>query len=209
VCNTFGKSKGFAHMNGKPDYNKLYEMAESQAGYFTASQAREAGFTWERLSTNVKNKKFQRITPGVYRLIHFPASAYEDLFVSWLKAGINSVISHESALAFYDLSDVLPAEVHVTIPRTASRRHRGIRLHTNRLGRGDVTHREGLPVTTPARTIIDTATGHLAEELVIQSVREGIRRGMFDPEDLLEQAKRRKGRAQQVIERILVEEKQN
>ena len=60
-----------------------------------------------------------------YRLSRFPPSRFEDLFVAWLKCGPKSAISHESALAIYDLSDVLPAEVHITVPRTASRRRRG------------------------------------------------------------------------------------
>ena len=79
--------------------------------------------------------------------------------MAWLKCGPKSAISHESALALYDLSDVLPAEVHVTIPRTASRRRKGIRLHTNQLRPSDVAKREGLPVTSVPRTIADVAGG--------------------------------------------------
>ncbi|MBK6711505.1 MAG: type IV toxin-antitoxin system AbiEi family antitoxin domain-containing protein [Chloroflexi bacterium] len=59
-------------MNDEPDYNLLYETAESQAGYFTAAQARTHGFSWERLSDNVKRGRFLRIVRGVYRLAHFP-----------------------------------------------------------------------------------------------------------------------------------------
>ncbi len=35
-------------MNQGPDYQQLYETAESQAGYFAAHQARKCGFSWER-----------------------------------------------------------------------------------------------------------------------------------------------------------------
>ena len=65
-----------------PDYDGLYEIAESQAGYFAASQAREVGFSWERLSSNAKTGLFLRVARGVYRLSRFPGSAYEDLFVA-------------------------------------------------------------------------------------------------------------------------------
>ena len=40
----------------------------------------------------------------------------EDLFIAWLETGPNSVISHDSALALYDLSDALPAAIHLTVP---------------------------------------------------------------------------------------------
>ena len=140
-----------------PDHDALYHLAEPQAGYFTARQASRAGFSWERLTDYSKNGRFQRLAHGIYRLTRFPSSRFEDLFVVWLKCGPKSAISHESALALYDLSDVLPAEVHVTVPRTASRRRNGISLHTNRLRPADVVKREGLPVTSVARTIADVA----------------------------------------------------
>ena len=117
----------------QPDFNHLYQIAEDQAGYFTASQAQEAGFSWERLSYYVTTGRFSRIQRGIYRLVQFPASPYEDLFVAWLRIGLESVISHESALYLYDLSDVLPGEIHVIMPRSGSRRRKGLRLHTNQL----------------------------------------------------------------------------
>ena len=52
-------------MNDEPDYNLLYETAENQAGYFTATQARTHGFSWERLSDNVKRGRFLRIVRGI------------------------------------------------------------------------------------------------------------------------------------------------
>ena len=52
-------------MSQKPDYDGLYEIAENQAGYFIASQARDVGFTWERLSSNSKKGLFLRVARGV------------------------------------------------------------------------------------------------------------------------------------------------
>jgi predicted transcriptional regulator of viral defense system len=193
-------------MNIKPDYDRLYEVAENQAGYFTAHQAREAGFTWERLSSNVKNGKFLRVAQGIYRLSHFPGSPQEDLFVAWLRTGKDSVISHESALAVYDLADVLPGEVHVIVPRTASRRRRSIRLHTSRLNPGDVTFREGLPVTTVVRTIADVILAGLADEEINKAIHEALQRGLVTREDLLGVARSRGGKVDQAIRRALESE---
>ena len=192
-------------MNRKPDYDGLYEIAESQAGYFTASQAREVGFSWERLSSNTKKGLFLRAARGVYRLVRFPGSAYEDLFVAWLRTGGKSVISHESALSVYDLNDVLPNEIHVIEPETASRRRKGIRQHTNQLAPDEITHREGLPVTTVARTIADVSISGLAEELVQQAIRESIQRGQTSQNELLSHADHRGGRAKRIIQAALSE----
>jgi predicted transcriptional regulator of viral defense system len=190
-------------MNSKPDYDHIYEIAEEQAGYFTARQARDAGFSWERLSSNASTGRFLRINRGIYRLAQFPGSAHEDLFVAWLRTGKNSVISHESALSVYNLTDTLPGEIHVIIPRTASRRREGIRLHTNHLKSDDVILREGLPVTSVARTIADVITGGLAEEQVNNAIHEALQRGMVDQESLLEEAKIRGGRVEEIIRHAL------
>jgi predicted transcriptional regulator of viral defense system len=186
-------------MTKKPDYDRLYEFAEDQAGYFTAAQARQAGFSWERLSNSVKSGKFQRVSTGVYRLTQFPRHPNEDLFYIWLATGPDSAISNESALAYYELSDALPTEIHVIVPRTASRRRNNIRLHTNRLAPDEILMRGGLRITTVSRTIADIAASGLAEEQVRQAIREALRRGLVTRNDLIDQADRRGGRAKRII----------
>ena len=54
-------------MNTELDYDLLYETAESQAGYFTTSQAREHGFSWERLSDNLTGEIHVIIPPTASR----------------------------------------------------------------------------------------------------------------------------------------------
>jgi predicted transcriptional regulator of viral defense system len=190
-------------MTKKPDFNLLYQLAETQAGYFTARQAHEVGYSRERLSALTARKQFIRIQRGIYRLSHFPASRFEDLFIAQMRAGPNSIISHDSALAVYDLSDVLPAEIHVIMPRTGSRRRDDIRLHTNNIEIDEITKREGLPVTTPSRTIADVIANGLGNDLVRQAVEEAIKRGLVNKAQLLEQADRRRGRVKKTIQEII------
>jgi predicted transcriptional regulator of viral defense system len=183
--------------------DKLYQIAEAQAGYFTTGQAEAAGVDRPRLSRNAAAGRLQRVRRGVYRLTHFPRSRHEDLFIAWLETGPHSVISHDSALGLYDLSDALPAAIHVTVPRTASRRRHGLRLHTGRISPEEITSYEGLPVTTVARTIADVALEGLSEEVVEQAVREAISAGLVQPEDLLAAAGRCSRRVRQVVYRAL------
>jgi predicted transcriptional regulator of viral defense system len=186
-----------------PDHDALYRIAEQQAGYLTARQAATAGFSWERLSDYSKRKRFQRVARGIYRLSQFPASRFEDLFVAWLRCGRKSAISHESALTVYELSDVIPAETHVTVPRTASRRRKGIRLHTNQIRPRDVVKREGLPVTSVPRTVSDVGKAGLSEDHVERAIREALQRGLTSKQELLSEAKRRGGRAARLIKAFL------
>jgi predicted transcriptional regulator of viral defense system len=188
VCNNLGIYEGFAHMKEKHKYDELYEIAESQAGYFTAEQARHVGFSWERLSENAATGKFNRIQHGIYRLSHFPGTRFEDLFIAWLSAGINSVISHESALSIYELSEYLPSEIHIILPRNTSRRKKGFRIHTNALSPEEITWKEGLRVTTVERTLVDVYSSGIAQEQVELAVYQALQRGLITSESLLQQA---------------------
>jgi predicted transcriptional regulator of viral defense system len=189
-----------------PDHRVLYQAAEPQAGYFTAAQARQAGFSRSLLSYHVGRGRFVRVRPHVYRLAQFPALPHEDLFVASLEAGPEAVISHDSALALYGLSDVLPSQVHLTVPRTASRRRPGIRLHTRRLSPHDVTRYAGLPVTTIRRMLVDVTAAGLADEQVRLTIREALRRGLIAQEDLVTLAAQRRGRIRHLITETLNEE---
>ena len=178
---------------------RLYDVAEQQAGYFTTAQAKQVGFSYPQLTYYVRRGRFLRVKWGIYRLVLFPSSPNEDLYVAWLEAGPNAAISHASALALHDLSDVLPGEIHVTIPRSASRRHLELTLHTNQLAPGDVTTVAGLPVTTVPRTIADVAAGGLADELVIQAIHQAIRRGLTSKAELQFYAESRGGRPRRLV----------
>jgi len=169
---------------------KLYEIAERQAGYFSSRQAQQAGFSNALLSHHVRSGRFLRLRRGIYRLAHFPEMPHPDLYIVWLSTGEKAVFSHESALLLYGLTDLLPAEIHITVPRTASRRLPGVRFHTARLAPEEITWRQGLPITALPRTIADLIRSGLAEEWVGQAVHQALERGMVSEAALEEEARR-------------------
>ena len=184
-------------------YERLFQIAEAQAGYFTTAQAQALGIARAQLSRYVAAGKLERSQQGVYRLTPFPRVPHEDLFIAWLAAGPEAVISHDSALAIYELSDALPAHVHLTVPRNASHRRPGYRLHTSRITPAEITHYGGLQVTTVARTIADIACDGLADDLVIQAVQEAVARGLATPEQLRAAAAQRGPAVTRLIQRAL------
>lgn len=183
----------------------LYHIAEAQGGYFAAWQAQRAGFSRDQLSYRTKSGQLERIAHGIYRLRRFPASPHEDLFVALLRTGPRSVLSHDSALGLYDLTDALPTQVHVTVPRTASRRREGLRLHTKAIESSEITARDGLTVTTVPRTIADVAAAGLAEEFVIQAVHQAVDRGLVGPNELRNAREKYGGRAARILAQALRE----
>jgi predicted transcriptional regulator of viral defense system len=175
----------------------LYELAEGQAGYFTAAQAREAGLQQVRLAQLHKAGDIERVTRGVYRLTRYPISPLGQYMEAALwpqvrRPDARGVISHESALAIYGLSDASPAKVHLTLP-TAFRIRRAVpkrlALHYADLKPKDLQQVEGVPVTTAARAIRDAHVTHLGPALIRQAINDGRRTGhlTLDEAEQLEQ----------------------
>ena len=174
-------------MKIKPDYKKLFEIAEPQGGYFTTHQARAAGYSRKDVSSLASSNKFSRIAYGVYRITYYPSTDHEDLIIAILKSGPDAVVSNDSALSVYQLSDVLPGSIHITIPKTRSRRQKGITYHTCRITDQEITSYNGLPITTVERTITDVVRSGLDELLVQQSIDQAIKRGMITTDSLQNQ----------------------
>jgi predicted transcriptional regulator of viral defense system len=139
-----------------PRDDQLFVLAESQAGYFTAKQAHGVGFSDDLIQYYLRSGKFLRQRRGLYRLRHYPSSMHEDVMAAWL-AVPDSVVSHDTALVLHDLTDLIPSQVHLTVPRSKRSLPRisGVRVHTSsEPPKGtDVVVREGMRITSIPRTI--------------------------------------------------------
>lgn len=187
-----------------PDHGCLFDHAAGQQGYFTSAQARACNFNWDMLTYHTRTGRFERVRRGLYRLRDYPSSPREEVVAAWLAAGKDTaVISHESALDLLDLSDVIPNQIHLTVPR--SRRHHpalpGVVFHTtSRPYRpADVIFQEGMRVTAANRTIVDAAEAGTAPEQIELAVREAIERGITSPARLERDASERSQRVRRLI----------
>jgi predicted transcriptional regulator of viral defense system len=165
-----------------PDWNRLFETAAAQAGLFTTKQAAAAGYSPQLLVHYVHAGKLVRVSRGIYRLVHFPAGEHEELVAAWLWSELAGVVSHQSALALHGLSDVLPANIHLTLP-AAWRRRRfrvppDIVLHHADVPPEDRSWFGAVPTTNPRRSLIDCAKDGLSPELLRQAARQALRRGL-------------------------------
>lgn len=94
-------------------------------------------------------------------------------------------LSHESALAFYDISDVNPAKLHITVAPTRRIRRTPparIIIHHAPLVETDITVHDGVPVTTAARAIRDCAMTNLGPALVRQAIQDARAAGWLTSE---------------------------
>jgi len=192
------------HDIGTPDIRGLEAEAYQQSGYFGVDQARAHGVSRQLLSHHVRQGRFERVRRGLYRVRGFPSSEHDEMREKWMAIGKDkAVLSHESALALLDLSNNIPDQVHLLVPRKyrGLRRPSGVVLHTRPDDeKVSTVWRDGLPLTTPARTLVDVA-GDLQPEQAAMAVEQALSRGLLTTRQLMrEAARRRKTRA---IERLL------
>jgi predicted transcriptional regulator of viral defense system len=174
----------------KPEWDRLYETAGAQDGHFTTQQAADAGYSSQLLLKHIRGGRVARVRRGIYRLVHFPAGEHEELAVVWLWSERSGVFSHQTALALHGLSDVLPGQLHLTLP--AGWRHRrfrvptGVVLHHAFVPRDERAWFGPVPVTSPRRTLSDCARAFVSPELLRQAAQQALRRGLVVKGELSE-----------------------
>ena len=165
-----------------PDWDRLYETALAQEGHFTTQQALDAGYSSQLLVKYLNSGKIIRVRRTVYRLKHFPPGQQEDLVALWLWSDRAGVFSHETALMLHELSDVLPARAHLTVPAKWRRRRLqvpdGVVLHYADVPKRDRAWVGAVPVTSPARTLADCAADYVSPDFLSSAISQALARGM-------------------------------
>jgi predicted transcriptional regulator of viral defense system len=177
----------------------LHSIAHAQGGYFTAKQAEGAGYSRQHLDYHVSAGNFERVERGLYRVPTIPVAERDDLIrLSLWSRGRDdrpqAVVSHQSALALHELSDVLPGKAHLTVPKQFRKRPpSNAVLHKVELGPKDTVAFAGFRATTPLRTLLDVASAHdVSTEQLELAVRDALERGLVIRRKLLQEAQQAK-----------------
>ena len=167
-------------MDSQHARRRLYEFAVSQGGYFTAAQAKAAGYPKQLQHYHARRGNWVREDRGIYRLWEWPQSSFDDLIQWTLWSRGVAVVSHQSAMAVHEISDLMPAKIYMTVPPGFRKRPAsGIVLYRDHLAPHETERREGFRVTTPLRTLIDAARAELDPERLSHAVLDTIRKGLL------------------------------
>ena len=130
---------------------------------------------------------------GIYRLKNFPyfPDSQLSLWSLWScnkKGQVQGVYSHETALQIYNLSDLSPPKLHMTVPvnfRRSSPIPDILVLYKDTLKPSEWQTIAGYRVTTPIRTLFDIISSQsISKEFISQTIREGLSRGLFPKQKL-------------------------
>ncbi|MEO3812999.1 type IV toxin-antitoxin system AbiEi family antitoxin domain-containing protein [Sphaerisporangium sp. B11E5] len=159
------------------------EHAAGQWGLVTAAQARAAGLTAVDLLRLTEAELLENVGHGVYLVAGAVPPKHQEIKVAWLRLNpgtpawrrqrpetYEGVISHASACVLHDIGDIPATTVTISTPRRRTTREPNVRLLQRAVDPADVTLIDGLPVTTPERTIVDLLAdradgGHIAGAL--------------------------------------------
>jgi very-short-patch-repair endonuclease len=168
----------------------IRNLAERQHGMVSREQLLGFGVTRRQIDGRVVNQRLRRVRRGVYSVGHVSGTERAVWMSAVLAAGRGAVLSHRSAAQLWGFGGWRgPPEV--LSPRTG--RRRGRRCHgqlphpivrrTENLEHHQVTEREGIPVTSVARTLVDLA-GVLTETRLSAALNEAEVVGVLDVPDL-------------------------
>ena len=134
------------------------------------------GLSHDGIWVRVRNGRLHPVHRGVYAVGHANPPVHGRWLAAVKACGPGAVLSHFSAAALWGIVTWDDRFPEITVQDTTPRDHRGIRAHrTTRLDPEDRTEREGIPVTTPARTLID-----LAASLPYPALRRAVRQAQAD-----------------------------
>lgn len=133
----------------------LLVLASRQGGVVLRAQLADHGVSPAAANRRVDRGEWQRVSDGVYRVL--PPEDDLDLLRSACVA-LPAVVSHGSAALVHGFVDRPPPRPRVIVPASATHSFPGVDVRrSGGLDASQVTRVDRLPITTPARTLVDLA----------------------------------------------------
>jgi hypothetical protein len=134
-------------------------LARRHGGHVSRVQLLELGLSASAIDRRLRLGRLLPVHCGVYAVGSLPTTGEDRARGALLACGGGSMMSHTAAFTLWGLSSRWVVPLEVTVPRPGGqRRRRGIIVHTAiSLTRHDLAHRQGIPVTSLARTLVDVA----------------------------------------------------
>lgn len=131
-------------------------MANRQGGAVSRSQLIGAGVTKGQIQHRVARKRWEPIRRLGYRVL--PAGDSRDLLRSAVALLPSAVVSYHSAASMHGFPAIAEIEPHVSVHSRTTHEFPEVTVHRcHDIRDADITTIDGLPVTTPERTVVDLA----------------------------------------------------
>jgi very-short-patch-repair endonuclease len=160
----------------------------------THRQLGAIGITRSAITRRVQAGRLERVHRGVYAVGHVQRTREAGWIAAVMACSPGAFLSHLDACALWKVYESRGTTIHVTTTARAARRLPGIQVHRARnLDPADVTTKDGIPVTTVARTLVDL-TDVLTSDRILRAMREAEYLKLLDLDSLIAAVQRANGR---------------
>jgi hypothetical protein len=167
--------------------HRIARLAERQGGIVGHAQLRAIGVSAAAVHRRVRAGRLHPRYRGVYAVGHGRVGAEGLLWAAVLATGRGAVVTHVSAGSAWEMLRSSARTVDVTVGLGGRKAPRGIRLHRTRmLADDEVTTLRGLPITTPARTLLDLAASGLPADRLAGALDRAVKLRLVDFAELRE-----------------------
>jgi Transcriptional regulator, AbiEi antitoxin/Protein of unknown function (DUF559) len=144
---------------------QIADIAAGQHGVITLLQLLAAGLSRKQIAHRVRTGRLHRLHHGVYAVGYAPV-AYEGKATAAVLACRPAALGLLHAASLFEVSRFRrPALIDVVVPKQRRGRD-GVRIHHRaNLRRGDLTTVDRIPVTRPARMLVDLNDALTAHQL--------------------------------------------
>jgi predicted transcriptional regulator of viral defense system len=176
-------------------WDKAIALATDQYGFITHEDLRGLGEDPVRLRQWAQRGGVERVGHGIYRFKQIPATSLDPYMLATLWPAGRGVLSHDTALELFELCDINPDKIHITLPASRSyrpRRQGGEQyvVHHEDLDQADVTWHEEIRIVSPAVAIRQALDSSVPTHLVRQAIETAQRLGRVPLPKLAELSKR-------------------
>jgi very-short-patch-repair endonuclease len=140
---------------------EIAQLAGAQRGRVSRAQLLAAGIDRHAIDRRIGGSRLIRIHPGVYAVGHAAEVELGDETAALLTCGPRALLSHRSAATLWGLRAGVARPIHIMLPDGEhGPSPDGVIVHRSTiLRRRDARIHQGLPVTSPARALLDIAAG--------------------------------------------------
>jgi very-short-patch-repair endonuclease/predicted transcriptional regulator of viral defense system len=142
----------------RPADREIARLAARQHGVVATRQLAALGLSRNAIAARAAAGRLHRIHRGVYAVGHPVLPRYGRWMAAVLAAGPGAALSHASAAALWEIRPTAATKTDVSVRTPGGRERPGLRVHrATALQPDETTKHHAIPVTTPARTILDLA----------------------------------------------------
>lgn len=135
-------------------FGQVARLAAARHGLVTRQEALGGGASASMVQRWLTAGRLERVGSSVYRVAGAPPTWEQHLLAAVLACGSGAIASHRSAARVWGMGDADVLEV--TVPAARAPSPPGVALHrSSDLDDADRVRRNGVPVTTPMRTLVD------------------------------------------------------